>query len=227
MSRVLLSTVLVATFTATAALHAQSLADVAKKTDEERAKAANAPAKVYTNKDLDTPATAAAHAVGDKPPAPADATALNLKEPKEIANDEKGRTRVLQAPYEKGANARRDIDGALYDSGKDRKLILLDFGANWCVDCVVLDKLMDDPSVQPYLRENFHVVKIDVGNWDRNLDINQQYQNPIMHGIPAVVILDRNRTILASTKSGELITASKAKASDILTLLQSWVKLKR
>jgi hypothetical protein len=88
LSRALLATILVANFTATAALHAQSLADVAKKTAEERAKAANAPAKVYTNEDLVAmPATVAAPAVADKPPAPADATASNLKEPSRSRND--------------------------------------------------------------------------------------------------------------------------------------------
>jgi hypothetical protein len=50
MTRTKLATALVATFVATTALHAQSLAGVAKKTEDERTK--TEPAKVITNADL-------------------------------------------------------------------------------------------------------------------------------------------------------------------------------
>jgi thiol-disulfide isomerase/thioredoxin len=105
-------------------------------------------------------------------------------------------------------------------------LVLLDFGANWCADCLVLATLFEDPSVKPYLDENFYVVHIDVGYWDKNLDTSQLYGNPIEKGIPAVVILDGDGNTLATTKDGALVNARTATASEILGYLKGWVAKK-
>lgn len=130
------------------------------------------------------------------------------------------------APYNENAVAGNDIVSALAQSEKDGKLILLDFGANWCPDCVVLSTLFEDPTVKPFLDENFHVVRIDIGFGDKNLDVAGQYGNPIANGIPAVVVLAPNGEIIASTKDGSLANARTATAQDILTYLQTWRALK-
>lgn len=127
------------------------------------------------------------------------------------------------APYNENAIPGEDIADALAESEKDGKLILLDFGANWCPDCVVLSTLFKDPAVKPFLEENFRVVSIDVGYWDKNLDISEKYGNPIANGIPAVVVLAPNGEMIASTKDGSLANARTATAQDILTYLQTWL----
>jgi thioredoxin 1 len=132
----------------------------------------------------------------------------------------------LDAPYDENAQPQNDIVRAIAKSEKDGKLVLLDFGANWCPDCLVLSKLFEDPAVKPYLEENFHVVRIDIGFGDKNLDIAQQYGNPIAKGIPAVVVLAPNGEIIASTQDGSLANARTATARDILTYLQKWRALK-
>ncbi len=128
----------------------------------------------------------------------------------------------LNAPYDENALPQNDIVSALAKSEKDGKLVLLDFGANWCPDCLVLSTLFEDPAVKPFLEENFHVVRIDIGFGDKNLDIAQQYGNPIASGIPAVVVLAPNGEIIATTKDGSLANARTATAQDILTYLQMW-----
>jgi protein disulfide-isomerase len=55
----------------------------------------------------------------------------------------------------------------------------------------------------------FEVVKIDVGNFDKNLDIDARYGHPIGNGIPAVVVIDASNKILYSTRGGELANARK------------------
>jgi thiol-disulfide isomerase/thioredoxin len=133
----------------------------------------------------------------------------------------------LDAPYyDENAIPQQDITSALAKSAKDGKLILLDFGANWCPDCLVLTKLFEDPAVKPFLEENFRMVRIDVGYWDKNLDISEQYGNPIANGIPAVVVLAPSGEIIATTKDGALANARTATPRDILEYLQTWVALK-
>jgi protein disulfide-isomerase len=65
-------------------------------------------------------------------------------------------------------------------------------------------------------------VRVNVGQWDTNLDIAKQYGDPIAKGIPAVVILRPDQQIVASTGGGELANARTASKQDILGLLQQW-----
>ena len=133
---------------------------------------------------------------------------------------------LAQGPYDKRADAPKDIQAALTEAQADGKLVLLDFGANWCLDCIVLSHLFEDKTVRPFLNDNFHVVSIDVGNWDRNLDISRRYGSPIDSGIPAVVILAGTGDVLASTKNGALADARTATAREVLGYLQGWVARK-
>src|SRR5438046_8885340 len=64
-----------------------------------------------------------------------------------------------QGPYDKRADAHKDIQTALTEAQADGKLVLLDFGANWCLDCIVLSHLYEDETVHPFLDANFHVVR--------------------------------------------------------------------
>ena len=132
----------------------------------------------------------------------------------------------IHAPYNENAVPTDDIANALAQSENDGKLVLLDFGANWCPDCLVLTVLFEDPAVKPFLTENYHVVRIDVGQWDKNLDISQKYGNPIDKGIPAVVVLAPNGEIIASTEDGALANARTATAQEILEFLKAWLAKK-
>jgi hypothetical protein len=69
-------------------------------------------------------------------------------------------------------------------------------------------------------------VSIDVGNWDRNLDVSQRYGGPIENGIPAIVILAGSGDVIASTKNGVLAEARTATAREVLAYLKTWVSQK-
>ena len=131
-----------------------------------------------------------------------------------------------QGPYDNRADAHKDIQVALAQAQADGKLVLLDFGANWCLDCIVLSHLYEDQTVRPFLDANFHLVNIDVGNWDRNLDVSQRYGSPIDGGIPALVILAGSGDVVATTKNGALADARTATAREVLDYLKGWAALK-
>ncbi len=131
-----------------------------------------------------------------------------------------------QGPYDKAADAHKDIEAALRQARADDRLVLLDFGANWCLDCIVLSRLFEDKAVRSFLQDNFHVVQVDVGNWDRNLDVSRKYGSPIDNGIPAVVILAGSGDVIASTRNGALADARTATAREVLGYLQGWVARK-
>jgi thiol-disulfide isomerase/thioredoxin len=63
------------------------------------------------------------------------------------------------------ADARKDIAEALSAAGKDGKPVLLDFGAEWCLDCRVLWKALEDPAVAKFVKDNFHLVDVETGEY--------------------------------------------------------------
>jgi len=123
-------------------------------------------------------------------------------------------------PYDEKANAAADVQHALSAAQADHKEVLLVFGANWCTDCRELDKAMKGSS-RPLIEGRFEVVKIDVGNFDKNLDIAQRYGNPIKRGIPAIAVVDADNHLIYSTKGGELADARSMGEQGIYNFLSS------
>jgi thioredoxin 1 len=112
-------------------------------------------------------------------------------------------------PYDTAADANAQIAHALTQAKAKRTPVLLIFGANWCEDCRALNRALHTEKNAALMDQQFQVVKIDVGNFDHNLDITQRYGEPTKNGIPAAVIVSPDDKILYSTKAGELSNARR------------------
>ena len=95
-------------------------------------------------------------------------------------------------------------------------------GGNWCPDCRTLGEYFTREDIKDWLDQRFIVVPVDVGEWDKNLDIAERYGNPISEGIPALVVLDTNEEIIFATLAGELATARSLSGEDLI----EWLKVK-
>ena len=124
--------------------------------------------------------------------------------------------------YDPDLDAPAAVEAALAQAKVDGKHVLLDFGADWCPDCHVLDTYFADPRAKAILDERYHVVRIDVGFFDKNLETATKYGNAIGVGIPSVVVLDSDGTKLVDTAAGELADSSRYTADDIVTFLSTW-----
>lgn len=118
-------------------------------------------------------------------------------------------------PYNETADASAEVKQALSLAVTKNKKVLVIFGANWCGDCRALDAALKSTNNAALIASEFLVVKVDVGNFDKNLAINSQYGDPIKGGIPAVVILSPTNQILYSTRAGELANARKMSETGI------------
>ena len=98
--------------------------------------------------------------------------------------------RPLPAPYDASADAHLQVNFALARAKASGKPLLIDFGANWCADCRVLAGVLDLPEMKPWLARKFELVQVDVGRFDRNLDIPRRFSGTEMNAIPAVHIVD-------------------------------------
>ena len=124
--------------------------------------------------------------------------------------------------YDPMLDAPAAIEAALADAEADGKRVLLEFGADWCPDCHVLNSYLQDPRAKAILNASYHVVRIDVGYFDRNVETAQRYGNVIGVGIPSVVILDAQGTKLVDTAAGELADSSRYTVDDIVEFVSSW-----
>ncbi len=130
-----------------------------------------------------------------------------------------------QRLYDPNADAKAASDSALARARAEHKLVLVDLGGDWCLDCVVLDRLFQDETVAAYLAAHYQVVRVDIGRFDRNLDIDQKYGHPIEGGVPAAVVLNRKGKVVMATRNGALESARRMTAAEVLKLLQQWVAL--
>lgn len=118
-------------------------------------------------------------------------------------------------PYDESADAKAQIQQALVAARAHQGKVLLVFGANWCEDCRVLDQALKADRSAKLVAAEFGVVKVDVGRFDRNLDVASAYGNPIRKGIPAAVILSADNQVLYATRAGELANARRMSEGSI------------
>lgn len=109
--------------------------------------------------------------------------------------------------YDEAADAKAEIRTALDAASKSKVPVLVVFGANWCGDCKVLDMAFKAGASAPLIQKNFKIVKVNVGRFDRNVDIADSYGVPLKSGIPAVAVLSPRGEVLYATRGGELADA--------------------
>jgi thioredoxin 1 len=139
---------------------------------------------------------------------PADGTNPSSREATNPSPQETKASRTM-LPFNESADARADIKAALSRATAENKDVLLEFGANWCADCRVLAAVMADAPLAERITARYLVVRIDVGYWDRNLDVVKAWGNPIAKGIPSIVVVDATGSVLYTTKAGELAKARR------------------
>ena len=113
------------------------------------------------------------------------------------------------AIYDEAADAKAAIRTTLSEAAQAKLPVLVVFGANWCGDCRMLDATFKSGPSAPLIAQHFKVVKVDVGRFDRNVDIAEAYRVPLKKGIPAVAVLSPQGKLLYATEGGELADARK------------------
>lgn len=124
-------------------------------------------------------------------------------------------TYAADLPYNPAADADAAVHQAIVRAQAAHTPVLLIFGANWCEDCRALNDALSTGKNAALMKREFQVVKIDVGNFDHNLDVVNRYGNPIQKGIPAAVIVSPDDKILYSTRAGELSDARRMNADGV------------
>jgi thioredoxin 1 len=124
--------------------------------------------------------------------------------------------------YPATANATEDIRNAILKAGAEHKNVLLVFGGNWCVDCHLLDLYFHDPGNASLLAANYVLVDVNIGEYDRNLELARKYGIPLNRGVPALVVLDSAGHILYAQRNAEFENMRVKDASAVTAFLLKW-----
>lgn len=126
----------------------------------------------------------------------------------------------LKQMYPADADAKKEIVDAIQAAGKEHKRVLLVFGGNWCFDCFALDYRFHQSGIEPLVDKNYRVVHVDVGKYDKNLDLAKKYNIPLEKGVPSLAVLDGKGHLLYST--GEFEKARSLDPQEIVKFLETW-----
>ncbi len=131
-----------------------------------------------------------------------------------------------RAPYDEKASADAAVDAVLARAKKSGKLAFIDLGGNWCGDCIVLANLMRLPEVKSFVDAHYEVAFVDVGRFDKNLQIPLRFgviEN--LRGVPAVLIVDpKTGKLLDSGRIAALADARSMTPQSIADWLAVWAK---
>ncbi|MCM1966468.1 MULTISPECIES: thioredoxin family protein [unclassified Streptomyces] len=129
--------------------------------------------------------------------------------------------RIPGPGYDSSADAQKLIDAALRAAKADGRMVLLDFGANWCGNCKAADKVFAQPQTASILGASYHLVKVDIGgNSSANSALLRKYSpSGGTYKMPVLVVVSPSGTVRTDTH----VTGNPALTSDGLgSFLRKW-----
>ena len=127
------------------------------------------------------------------------------------------------APYNESFGAEARVRAAAARAKKSNKLLLVDFGGNWCPDCRILAGLMEEPAAKAFLAKHYEIVLVDVGVMDKNLQIPARYGIAKVRAVPAVVVVAPTGKILNRGDEFALSDASTMNPQVVMNRLAAWI----
>ena len=132
----------------------------------------------------------------------------------------------LPLPYDEQADATRQVAAAKARARAGHKLLLIDLGGNWCLDCRLLAGSMDVAPLKAFLARHYEIVTVDVGRFDKNLAIPARYGiKDRLKGVPSLLIVDpRGDTLRNAGRTAALADARSMSPQGLADWLAQWVK---
>lgn len=133
----------------------------------------------------------------------------------------------LPYPYDEAAHASADLNRALARARASGKLVLIDLGGNWCGDCRILSATMELPELKAFLKAHYEIVEVDVGRFDKNLQIPARYGiTTRLEGVPALLVVDprTGKQLVGRAQVAELADARHMRPQALADWLAQWTR---
>ncbi len=130
--------------------------------------------------------------------------------------------------YSDTADAKQEIHQAILKALAEHRRVILDFGGNWCPDCHLLDIYFHDPGNAALLAANYILVDVNVGQYDKNLDLARKYGIPLNKGVPALAVLEGGSgRVVYAQRNGEFESMRKLDSGVVTAFLERWKPSRR
>ena len=130
----------------------------------------------------------------------------------------------LPLPYNGEIYSESDIERFLDSSINKSKQPIIIFGGNWCPDCRILEGTLQLPTIKKYMIEHYEIMHVDVGRYDKNMNLISYFKIPKEEGVPRVLVFDINKNILNMESTKEWTTARDRKKQEIFNYFQALVQ---
>lgn len=133
----------------------------------------------------------------------------------------------LPYPYDEKADANAAVDRALARAKAGGKLLIIDLGGNWCGDCRILAATMELPEMKRFIDRHFELVSVDVGRFDKNLQIPARYGiTTRLEGVPALLVVDpkTGKQLVSRQQVADLADARHMTPQALADWLAQWTR---
>ena len=130
----------------------------------------------------------------------------------------------LPLPYNGEIYSESDIERFLDSSINKLKQPIIIFGGNWCPDCRILEGTLQLPTIKKYMIEHYEIMHVDVGRYDKNMNLISYFKIPKEEGVPRVLVFDNKKNILNMESTKEWTTARDRKQQEIFNYFQALVQ---
>ena len=131
----------------------------------------------------------------------------------------------LPLPYDEQADGAAAVAKARARARATNRLLLVDLGGNWCLDCRILAGTIELPEVKAWVRRHYEVVTVDTGRHDKNLGIQSAYGLADQKAVPNLLVIDpRTGKLLNRGEAISLGEASLMRPQQMADLLAKWAK---
>jgi thiol-disulfide isomerase/thioredoxin len=126
-------------------------------------------------------------------------------------------------PYDEAANADAAVNAVFARAKRSHKRVLIDLGGNWCGDCIILDNVMQIPEVKRFVNAHYEMVSIDVGRFNRNLQIPARFGiTKRLEGVPTVLIATPDGKLVNEGHTAALADARSMTPQAIADWIAQW-----
>ena len=129
----------------------------------------------------------------------------------------------LPLPYDEKIVTSVQLDTFINDSLTKELQPVIIFGGNWCPDCRILEGTLQIRTIKKFLQEHYQIMHIDVGRYDKNMELMSHLKIEQKKGVPRVVIFNFKKEILNSSTSSEWTSARERRQQEIFNYFQKYV----
>ena len=126
----------------------------------------------------------------------------------------------LPLPYNGEEYSAEQINNFLDETLQQSKQPILIFGGNWCPDCRILDGTLQLPTIKKFMNKNYNIMHIDIGRYDKNMELISYFGIPKEKGVPRVLVFDKNKIVINKKSTKEWTTARDRRKQEVFDYFQ-------